>query len=254
MPRVMFKVERAGSDVSILRMDDGRVNAIGPEFLKGFPEAWAEAAEGGRAIVVTGNAKVFCAGLDLKALVAMGPGEVASLAQAFARVFRLPLAHPRPVVAAVNGAAIAGGAVLALACDWRVAAREAKMGVTEVPVGVPFPLPVLELVRHRLPPQEHAPALLHGMVREGDDLAARGWAHSVVSREDALHEATRVARELAAMSPLAYGGSKKDLDRALVEAFEAFETSGAHAWSAAVHAPESRAALGRTLERLAKRA
>ena len=253
MRHAMFKVERVGSDVSILHMDDGRVNAIGPGFLRGFPEAFADAAADGRAVVLAGNAKAFSAGLDLKALSGMTRAEVADLARGFARAFRLPLEHPRPVVAAVGGAAVAGGAVLALACDWRVVAREARVGVTEVPVGVPFPLPVLELVRARLPPHEHAPALLQGVLREGDDLAARGWAHHVAARADVLPAATRVAEDLARMARPAYGQTKADLNRALVDAYARFEKDGADAWAAQVDAPESRAAVRATLERMGKR-
>ena len=250
--RAMFQVERAG-DVSVLRMDDGRVNAIGADFLRGFPAAWAQAVEGDRAVVLAGNARVFCAGLDVKALVGMPRAQVEDLARDFARAFALPLRHPRPVVAAVGGAAIAGGAVLALACDLRVAAQEARMGVTEVPVGVPFPLPVLELARARLPPHEHAPALLQGAVREGDDLAARGWAHEVVAREAVVEASVRAAGELARMSRLAYAGTKADLNRALVASFDAFAKDGAAAWAHAVDAPESRAALRATVERMGKR-
>lgn len=249
----MMKVERVGEDVSILRMDDGRVNAIGPEFLRDFLAAWSEAAEGHRAIVVVGNPKAFCAGLDLKALVGMEVAEVEELARRFAHVFRLPLQHPRPVVAAVNGAAIAGGAVLALGCDLRVAARDARMGVTEVPVGVPFPLPVLELVRHRLPPSEHAPALLQGIVREGDELVSRGWAHHTEARDAVLDHAMRLGHDLAALSPLAFAESKAMLNAPLVEAYEKFEKEGARDWAEWLHHPDSRAALRRTLERMAKR-
>lgn len=247
----MLAVDRLGDDVSVLRMDDGRVNAIGRDFVRDFPAAWAEAAAGGRAVVLAGNAKAFCAGLDVKALAVMAPGEVEDLARGFARAFRAPLEHPRPVVACVEGGAIAGGAVLALSCDWRVASPEAKMGVTEVPVGVPFPRPVLELVRARLPPYEHAPALLQGVVRSGDDLVARGWAHAVVPREDALREATRVARELGALSPLAFGDAKRDLNAPLVEGWRAFEKE-AGAWAATLQKDETRIALRRTLDRMRK--
>lgn len=248
----MLKVERVGADVSVLRMDDGRVNAIGPGFLRDFPGAWTEASAGGRAIVLAGNARVFCAGLDVKALAVMPPAEVEELARGFARAFRAPLEHPRPVVACVEGGAMAGGAVLALSADWRVASPEAKMGVTEVPVGVPFPRPVLELVRARLPPPEHAPALLQGVVRSGDDLAARGWAHAVVPREGALAEAVRVAKELAGHSELAFAAAKADLSAPLVDGWRAFEKE-AGAWAATLQKDETRVALRRTLERMTRR-
>lgn len=249
----MFRVERVGEHVSVLWMDDGRVNAIGPEFLEGFGPAFVEASAGRRAVVVAGNAKAFCAGLDLKALVGMDGARVEALARGFARVFRLPLQHPRPVVAAVNGAAIAGGAVLALGCDLRVAALEGRMGVTEVPVGVPFPLPVLELVRHRLPLPEHAPALLQGLVREGEAQAAKGWAHHVVPRDEVVGAAVKLAAGLAASSPLAFAESKRMLNAPLVEAYERFEREGAKEWAGWLLHADSRAALRATLDRMSKR-
>ncbi len=59
----MFHVTHASDKVSVLKMDDGKVNAIGPAFLHRFGDAWGQATQGGRAVVIVGNAKAFCAGL-----------------------------------------------------------------------------------------------------------------------------------------------------------------------------------------------
>jgi enoyl-CoA hydratase len=242
----MFAIEPHGS-VRVLRMDDGKVNALSPAFLDGFAKAWGDA--GDHAIVLAGNAKAFGAGLDLHGLVAMKPEQALDFTRRFMQTFRAVLAHPRPVVAAVDRAAIAGGAVLALACDFRLATPSAKMGVTEVPVGVPFPEPVLRLVEHRLPAHEHAEALLRGAVRVGTELETRGWVDRVVDQAVLINDSIALATELAAMSPLAYATSEMR-NRAVVHAFDTFDAAP---WAKALEHPDTRAALARTLERLAKR-
>ncbi|HET6404034.1 MAG TPA: enoyl-CoA hydratase/isomerase family protein [Candidatus Thermoplasmatota archaeon] len=163
----MFQVTPHGERVALLRIDDGKVNAIGPDFLRSFGAAWTEATREGRAVVLAGNAKAFSAGLDLKRLPGLERAEMVAFARGFNALFRDVLAYPRPVVAAVDGPAMAGGAILALCADFRLVGPNAKLAVTEVPVGIPFPAPVVELVRARLPVPEHAPAILRGGVRAG---------------------------------------------------------------------------------------
>ncbi|HEX2021881.1 MAG TPA: enoyl-CoA hydratase/isomerase family protein, partial [Candidatus Thermoplasmatota archaeon] len=113
----MFHVDEPAPGVARLRMDDGKVNAMGPAFVEAFPRAFADAARGGRAVVLAGNAKAFSAGLDLKTLPSLDREAFARFARGFTTLFGEVLAHPRPVVAAVDGPAIAGGAVLALCAD-----------------------------------------------------------------------------------------------------------------------------------------
>ena len=91
---------------------------------------------------------MFSAGVDLKRLAAGGPGYAATLLPALSDCFARLFFHPRPVIAAVNGHAIAGGCVLACAADRRLGARgPGRIGVTELLVGVPFPALALEIMR-----------------------------------------------------------------------------------------------------------
>ena len=107
------------ADVALLRMKAGKANAIGPAFLERLA-ALLDEAQGARALVITGDKGFFSAGLDLPGLLVLGRSEMKAFIDAFGagmlRVFDLPM----PVVAAVNGHAIAGGCVLALQCDYRI--------------------------------------------------------------------------------------------------------------------------------------
>src|SRR5262249_62216638 len=105
-----------------------------------------------RALVVTGTGPMFCAGVDLRRLLREPPAYLDRFLPALDRMFETLLFLPKPVVAAVNGHAIAGGCVLACMCARRLAARRAaRMGVTELLGGLPFPAPALETLRARLP-------------------------------------------------------------------------------------------------------
>ena len=141
-----------------------------------------------RALLITGAGSSFSAGVDLRRILDGGPDYAADFLTALSRMFRAVFDHPRPTVAAVNGHAIAGGCVLALACDIRLMSA-GRIGLAELAVGVPFPVAALEIVRHALGPRagrvllgadtvgpEQALAL--GLVDEvtgPDDLLPAGW-------------------------------------------------------------------------------
>lgn len=249
----MFQVEDRGNGVVLLRMDDGKVNAIGPEFLLRFGKAWREATVTGKAVVITGNAKAFSAGLDLKVLPTLSREDLFAFSRGFMALFRDVLAYDRPVVAAVDGPALAGGAILALCGDLRLVAPGARLGVTEMPVGIPFPPPVLALVRDRLPPQEAWPALLQGVIRQGDACIQAGWAHRHVERARLVDEAVAAAAELGAFNPVAYRLAKAQLSDTLVAAFSRFEKEGAEAWVDLLADPQTLGAIVAYFERVTAR-
>ncbi|MFA5861973.1 MAG: hypothetical protein WDA16_09805, partial [Candidatus Thermoplasmatota archaeon] len=129
----------------------------------------------------------------------------------------------------------------------------AKMGVTELPVGIPFPGPVIELVRARLPPQEATEAILRGTLREGDACLAKGWVDKIVDANSLGDACLQLADDMGAQSPLAYGMAKAQLNCEIVRQFEDFEKNGAEAWAALLGHADTRAALQRTIARLTKR-
>lgn len=245
----MFQVETRGERVAILRMDDGKVNAIGPDFLRDFARAWTDATRDGRAVVLAGNAKAFSAGLNLKVLPGLGRPEMLAFGRGFMQLFHDVLAHPRPVVAAVDGPALAGGAILALCADFRLVGPGARLGVTEVPVGIPFPAPVVALARERLPPQEHAPAILRGALRAGEECVRTGWAHGRVESARLVDEAAALADELAAHDDVAFAAGKAPLSEPLAAQFAAFVKGDAERWVDVVRSEATMAAIVRSFER-----
>ena len=150
--------------VALLRLELGRGNAIDPAFVPALHSALDEAsAAGARAVVLTGKGRVFCGGLDLVALHALDRPAMDRFITDFDGVFRRLFAFERPTVAAVNGHALAGGCILAMACDRRVmAAGPFQIGVNEVQIGLPFPAAAHEIVRRATPPEARSLVMLQG--------------------------------------------------------------------------------------------
>jgi enoyl-CoA hydratase len=126
-------------DVAILTMVHGKANALSTAFCDALV-AGVRDASAARAIVITGKGHIFSAGVDLPLLLDGGPTYVREFLPALHRLYETVFFHPKPIVAAINGHAVAGGCVLACATDRRVMATGGgRIGVTELLVGVPFP-------------------------------------------------------------------------------------------------------------------
>src|SRR5476649_1572439 len=150
----MFDLTHRGR-VALLRMTHGKANAFDLEFcnaLRAQVEACRQSGDG--ALVITGQGKMFSAGVDLPRLVAGGAAYVRAFLPAMNAAFESLFACPKPIVAAVNGHAIAGGCILACCADYRIMAREpGRIGIPELLVGVPFPVVPIEIMRSVAPPQ-----------------------------------------------------------------------------------------------------
>jgi enoyl-CoA hydratase len=142
-------VDLDGVPVAVLRMEHGPVNAMDLELCQTLAERLRGcAADPARAVVVTGTDRTFSAGVDLKRYLAGGEPYVAEFLPALADMFRAAFELAKPVVAAVNGHAIAGGCVLAACADQVLMADSGgRIGVPELRVGVPFPRIALEVMR-----------------------------------------------------------------------------------------------------------
>ncbi|MGH3759273.1 enoyl-CoA hydratase/isomerase family protein [Actinophytocola sp.] len=201
-------IDEAG--IAVLRLNHGPVNALDLELLAALPGALADVA-GAPAVVLTGAGRCFSAGVDLKRIVDGGPAYVAEFLPALSTAALALFDHPRPTVAAVNGHALAGGCVLAAACDVRLMSA-GTIGLTELAAGVPFPTVPLEIMRHAAGPVADRLVLTADTVDPAAAHAA-GLVGAVVAPEELLGEAVRRAGRLAATPADVYALSKEQLHR-----------------------------------------
>jgi enoyl-CoA hydratase len=196
----MFDVTHRGR-VAVLQMTHGKANAMDLEFCRALTaqvHACMQSPAG--ALVITGQGKMFSAGVDLPRLVAGGDAYAHEFVPAMNHAFETLFALAKPLVAAVNGHAIAGGCVMACCADYRIMAREpGRIGLPELLVGVPFPAVPLEIVRFATPPQ-HVQALIYrGLTLAPDDALRYGLVDAVVDPDRLLDEAVMVAESMAAV-------------------------------------------------------
>jgi enoyl-CoA hydratase len=194
--------------IAVLRLHHGPVNALDLELLAALPEALAAVAEAA-AVVLTGAGRCLSAGVDLKRIVAGGPGYVAEFLPALSTAVLALFDHPRPTVAAVNGHALAGGCVLAAACDLRLMSA-GTIGLTELVAGVPFPTVPLEIMRHAVGPRTDQ-LILTGATMDQAGARSIGLVHDVVEPGELLATAVERARRLAGAPAEVYALSKAQL-------------------------------------------
>ena len=196
--------------VRLLRIERPPVNAINTEFLQVLHAAAseAEADDRVRAVIVTGSGRFFSAGLDIKEMQSKGAGELAKLGGGKDGIYRL-WRLAKPTVAMVDGHALAGGAILMLACDFRVASLGAfKIGVTETALGLPLPNGAFQIARFAIPPQSARAVLLAADSFDPERARDLGVVDEVVPQEALEARCFALAAKLGAHPTAAYGFQK----------------------------------------------
>jgi methylglutaconyl-CoA hydratase len=184
-----------------------------------------------RVVIVTGAGKAFCAGMDLEMLAAItkqSPAENQEDARRIAKMLRRIWSFPRPMIAAVNGAAYAGGCGIATLCDFTLAAPDAKFGYTEVKIGF-LPAIVSVFLTRQIGDKRSRDLLLTGRLIEATEAKEFGMVTEVVPSEHLMDRALALAGDLIAASPssltrskhlltsAAAAGVDHDLERAILE-------------------------------------
>jgi enoyl-CoA hydratase len=186
--------------VAVVTLDDGKANALGRDLLDALGHALdrAEADPDARAVLLVGRPGRFSAGFDLATMTA-GVDEMRALVGAGARLIARLLMEPLPVVAACTGHALAAGALLLLACDYRIGGRgEFKIGLNETVIGMSLPVWAVELARYRMPPSALDQIIL-GQVTGPDEACAAGFLDRVVDPDRLLGEAAALAARLSGL-------------------------------------------------------
>src|SRR5262245_55384625 len=198
--------------VAEITLDDGKVNAMTLPFFEGLGAALDRAErERPGVLVIAGRPGAFSAGLNLKVLPTLGADELRRSLLAFGRTMLRVFTFPIPTVAAITGHAVAGGAMLAFACDLRIAAEGPfRIHLNEVAIGLPLPSWALALAHSAIPQRWHTEAILHARAYSPDEALARGIVDAVARPATAVvDEARAAATPLAALDHAAYAESKK---------------------------------------------
>jgi enoyl-CoA hydratase len=247
-------LERQGA-VALLRMNAGKANAINPRFLELLGRLLDELqAMPPSALVVTGDGRAFSAGLDLPALVDLPAAELTAFIRYFSatmlRVFTLPF----PVVAAVNGHAVAGGCVLALQADQRVmASGEGRIGLNEVRLGIGLPAAVVETLRSQVPASSLFPVAAEGGLFLPEEALRLGLIQEVADPGRLLERALERARQLAELPNLAFAQVKASLRRPVLARIEERASTDAAGWVETFNAPAAQRLLREAVARLSKK-
>jgi enoyl-CoA hydratase len=208
----MFEISHQ-SGITTLLMSHRKVNAMDLEFCRGLISQLQQAAadEGCSAVVVTGRGRVFSAGVDLKRLIHEGPDYLEEFLPALIGAFDSIFRFPKPVVAAINGHAVAGGCILAAACDYRIIGPTAKIGIPELRVGVPLPTVAIEIMRLVAAPSHFQRLVNLGATCSGAAALAVGLADEMADLDLLQGRAFEKALQLSAIPPDVFRLTKRQI-------------------------------------------
>jgi enoyl-CoA hydratase len=249
----MFTREDVGA-IAVLRLAHGKVSALDLEFCDALSAEVASIAAGSPAgMVITGTGSVFSAGVDLFRVMDGGADYLNRFLPAMRRFFETVLTFPKPVVAAINGHAIAGGCIIAAACDYRIMARAAgRIGVPELSVGVPFPQLPFVIVGARVAPSAFRRLVFGARLVEADEAVTLGLADEAAAPEALLERARQQVEKLATIPPITFALTKRTFNTPLLERVDAaseLNVAAQQAWSSPEVQARIRAYVNETVRR-----
>lgn len=201
-----------GSVATITLSRPEKRNAISSKMITELLEALDEVDQSdARLLIITGSGKAFCAGMDLdglKALADQSPEQNLEDSRRMASMFHRIYAFSKPVIAAVNGPAIAGGCGIATLADFTLAVPEAKFGYTEVKIGF-IPALVSVFLRRQIGDKNSRDLLLSGRVIDAAEAQRLGLVTQIVQQERLMIRAKEIAATLIAASPTSLARAKR---------------------------------------------
>ncbi len=245
----------------VVTLQSNPVNKQNPEFVADLHDALDQLDEKYpmKPAVLTAQGKIFSAGLDLDYVFPMfARGDMTEVRRWFTEyrgcMMRV-LKSPRLTIAALNGHAFAGGMVLALCCDFRIAplGSGAKFSLNEVPVGIPMPSVYTELIRHRLGSASATEAILLGKAYTGADAVRVGYLGKEVPGDSLVEAALEMARQIPSDCRPAFAQSKAALLHPVLGAIDSFSEKLDEETYRVLISPASVAVHSRIHEQLKKR-
>jgi enoyl-CoA hydratase len=204
--------------IAVVTMTHGKANALDTEFCLAIAESFDGFGKDVTGVVLTGTGAIFSAGVDLVRMAREDLAYVSDFLPAFDRAILALFNYSRPLVAAVNGHAIAGGCLVACTADYRIMVDGAyRIGVPELKVGVPFPPAALEVLRFATP-ERYMQELASGeRIYDAQEALTHGLVHKLVPASTLLESAIIEARRLASLQASAFSLTKAMLRRPVVD-------------------------------------
>ena len=199
--------------VAVVRIEHGKANALDMELMGDLSAALQQLRQGGTtAAVLTGTGNIFGAGVDLFRVLDGGDAYAREFVPELARFLGDLFQFPLPLVAAVNGHAVAGGCIVACACDYRIMAEgKGTIGVPELLVGVPFPTVAIEVMRFAVPQHELQALIYTGRTCGAEEALRRGLVNEIAAPDQLLTRAREMARQLGAIPGAVFTATKRAL-------------------------------------------
>jgi enoyl-CoA hydratase len=215
------------NDIALIRMDDGKANAINFEMVAALNAALDTAESKAKAIVLTGRDGRFSGGFDLNAFASLGADGVYKLLDAGAELLLRLYGGPLPVVAAWTGHAIAMGVFILHACATRIGTSgDYNIGANEAITGMNLPIFAMELARDRLNPSHLTRAMIQGYIYNPQGAVEAGYLDMLAPAEEVEAKALAVASQLAQLPAPAYAWNKRAIRKTTLDRIKA--SLGAH--------------------------
>ncbi len=207
--------------IATITLNNGKVNALSSELIKDLNQA-LDQAEADRAVVIlTGQKGILSGGYDLKTMRSSAENATNLVAQGSTLTRRM-LAHPQPIIVACPGHAVAKGAFLLLACDYRIGVDGAfSIGLNEVKIGMTMHHVGIALARNRLTPRAFERAVINAEMFNPQTAITVGFLDELVAAEELLPRAEAVAKQLQTIDMHAHAATKRKVRKDLLDTLDA---------------------------------
>jgi enoyl-CoA hydratase len=201
-------------DISIITLDDGKANVFSPKMIQDVNECLDKVPTESGAIIITGREGMFSAGFDLKIISAGDIQATMDMSLSGFKLLSRIFSFPRPILAACSGHGIALGTFLLCCCDYRVGVKgDFMIGANEMRTNMVIPIPILELISHRVSASHKYRAILGAEMYSIESGLEAGLIDEVVDPENLMETAMLKAKDLATMGHPSYTLTKELLIR-----------------------------------------
>jgi enoyl-CoA hydratase/carnithine racemase len=220
--RIMDFVDvRRDGGIATVVLQRGKVNALNPDVVAELSATFRELQEDpeARGVILTGSGRFFSFGFDVPEFLSYSREEFTAYLESFTALYRDLFVFPKPLVAALNGHTIAGGCMLALACDSAIMANDARIALNEVTFGASLFAGITEILQFRTGPRA-SEILYSGRMYSAAEALEIGLVSQIAPADALIETAREVAGELASKRPEAFAGMKSLLRRPVADSIQ----------------------------------